>query len=673
MLECRACVLRCIRTIVGDALSPQRPLVLTPRIESYNYPLRRRLATRARPTPQKPPIDFDADERFADNEPELSASRRAGGKALTKANERALRKEIAWLRDPVKFANHVHYILRNEQPDKALELCRLASKEGNVVVAWNHVVNWHIQRRKVNRALEIYNEMKKRGQFPDAFTYMMIFRGWGSYNAMTDNSRDLYTYMLKAINIYHSMSSPTSRVKPNIKHTNAVLRLCALAHDLDAMWGVASKIPEHGSGSADNVTYTILLSAIRTGAFGGNEGRHEENEHVLLEQLEPKKKQAVDEGRRIWQEVIARWRSGEIQIDEALVCAMAKLLLFGSELQDWDDVLSLVQQTTRVERQLPELGSPDRYTSHVPLGNAQEPQLTADEDANGWVPTPARNAFKAISPHAQDSERPRRAMNFVWVTPGKYMLDVLIRACTNLRSPKAAAAYWEKLTGEYDVQPDLTSYEEMLRLLSINRGSAAALRLLKEMAEVGVAPSRITYRIAMGCCMRDWKNHNVVKTASEMIDSMEHHLRFPDSRTLESYLVLALKTRDAEMIVAALSRMENIAQLMWSKIGSSGSQPRAGRVSENVDDAAAFFKKLVAGIDTFMYMEELAQEDREKWNLRRSKINGYLGRLINNAPVKKDRSSRRRAQLYETAVDAFREAGDVHEAAGNVWRRHMVL
>lgn len=72
-------------------------------------------------------------------------------------------------------------------------------------------------------------------------------------------------------------------VKPNIIHTNAVLKVCALARDMDALWGVAAKLPTKGFGAPDNLTYTTILNAIRTVAWHSDPDlKNEESEQLTL-------------------------------------------------------------------------------------------------------------------------------------------------------------------------------------------------------------------------------------------------------------------------------------------------------------------------------------------------------------------------------------------------------
>ncbi|KAL8954482.1 MAG: hypothetical protein Q9193_007227, partial [Seirophora villosa] len=140
------------------------------------------------------------------------------------------------------------------------------------------------------------------------------------------------------------MSATNCPVKPNIIHTNAMLKVCALAKDMDTLWAVAAKLPMKGAGAPDNLTITIILNAIRTVAWHGDEDLQDES----VDELSIRRQRAVVQGRKLWDEIIPRWRAGDFWIDEEVVCAMGRLLLLGSTRQDFEDVLSLVEQVMRI-------------------------------------------------------------------------------------------------------------------------------------------------------------------------------------------------------------------------------------------------------------------------------------------------------------------------------------
>jgi hypothetical protein len=71
----------------------------------------------------------------------------------------ATQKELTWLGDPLKLANHVLSLLREDRFEEAENFVRTASKNIQCIVSWNHLVNWQINRGKVNAAIKTYNEV----------------------------------------------------------------------------------------------------------------------------------------------------------------------------------------------------------------------------------------------------------------------------------------------------------------------------------------------------------------------------------------------------------------------------------------------------------------------------------------------------------------------------------
>ncbi|MCJ1302565.1 hypothetical protein MMC08_005369, partial [Hypocenomyce scalaris] len=260
-----------------------------------------------------------------------------------------LEKEMPFLKDPLKLANYILGLLNKDEPKKALEVIRLASKKTACTVSWNHLVDYELSKDRVTAALKLYNEMKKRAQPPDSHTYTILLRGLASH-------QDYSQTLSRALSVYNSMFAPNSPVKPSITHSNAVLKVCGRRGDIDALYGIAAKLPTHGVGAPDNLTFTTILNAVRHAAWTFNGSKIGETPAETTE----RRQRAVNEGRRMWDDIIGRWRKGNIWIDEALVCAMGRLQLMGRHPTNLDAVLSLVEQTMAIPRMVPRLNDPER-------------------------------------------------------------------------------------------------------------------------------------------------------------------------------------------------------------------------------------------------------------------------------------------------------------------------
>ena len=157
MLECSACIRRCIRTIFTDVLDSPRPLQhshqrLVPQPRSPSAWIRRGYATEAtsfenRPVqPHPPPAPY------------VGRSNRPI-KQETPYKKKNLEEELRWLKDPLKLATKVVDLLRQDEFQKALELVRLASKDIQCTVSWNHLVDYEMSKGRVTNASKIYNEV----------------------------------------------------------------------------------------------------------------------------------------------------------------------------------------------------------------------------------------------------------------------------------------------------------------------------------------------------------------------------------------------------------------------------------------------------------------------------------------------------------------------------------
>ena len=634
MLECRSCALRCMRVIAGDAAFARQPLqqrlLLTPQL--HQRPSRRAASTAA----AQQDVEGDAFDEVIEfdevpNAPEreravvtpraVQLTKRAKGIEIE--NKKSLEIELRYLKDPLKLSEHVKYTLRCNKPEKALDLCRLASKTMSCVVSWNAVIDWLMRAKKINEALKVYNEMKKRAQFPDSYTYMMVLRGLGFRSHVGQPVRE--ENVSKAVSIYTSMNAPTSRIKPNIMHTNAALNVCALALDMDALWSIAGQIPPKGPQAADSVTYTIILNAIRHAAYGKNP------EDAQLEQIAARRQKAVDEGRRVWLDVIRKWRAGEIVVDESLIGAMGQLLLTSKRIGDWDNVLDLVQQTMNVKRLIAPIGSPERHTDHVPQESEEQAVGIQDDevDEEGYTNSPAKQAFKVVKPSQPEHAKSKAPRSLAWAEPGPQTVSLLVDACQKMRIPRMASAYWEFLTSSgHSVKPDLQNFDRQLRLYATNRASAKAAKLLREdLPAAGIEPMNSTFRLAMSACQRDIKNPHVLEHATTIIDVMEKTQPDPDAQTLMQYLSLALTSNDGPKVVRCLNRMDSIVHNLRSRI-SFGADREMSEYAEirDLKQSCMFLQTLVGSIDTLMNRELVEREEFKHWHARRADLSKFLAR-----------------------------------------------
>lgn len=476
--------------------------------------------------------------------------------------------------------------------------------------------------------------MKKRAQRPDAYTFTILFRGFSWYPQFPRSAP-------RALSIYQSMLSENSPVRPSIIHTNVVLKVCALAHDIEALLGIAAELPTRGSGAPDNLTFTTILNAIRSKAFEETEGRKATSRegHVGHKEI---KALAVQQGRRLWMEVRQRWMSGDLRLDEEFVCAMGRLLLLGSEARDHDDVLSLLEQTMGIPRQVARVADPNLETAEEVSGSAENPEyspyspmnaepetlLSASGEENVFLEPPS----DPFAPHHKTA-----GPTLSNVHPGRNTLSLVLDACIRLKHVRAAQNYWGLLTspdGYHKIIPDSENYHMYLRLLRLQRSSKLAVELVEEMksgklmGKAGAVQTK-TFRIALSCCVRDIKNRNSVLHAEKLVRMMTDTLPHPDAKALSMYLQVALgqRPRDWRVIMGVIRGTELGVRNLRSLLAYDPAGPR----KQNEEDILELVRGLIGAFDVVLDLgnEEISGEEKRRCREQKHTLAAYVTRTHN--------------------------------------------
>jgi pentatricopeptide repeat protein len=80
---------------------------------------------------------------------------------ITKAQLRRLKLEVPWLGgDKVKVLRRTKELLKDQRQAEALQLVRLASKEQQCTIAWNAILEELLERKRVNEAFKVYNDVR---------------------------------------------------------------------------------------------------------------------------------------------------------------------------------------------------------------------------------------------------------------------------------------------------------------------------------------------------------------------------------------------------------------------------------------------------------------------------------------------------------------------------------
>ncbi|KAK4939824.1 hypothetical protein LTR10_019997 [Elasticomyces elasticus] len=531
MFTCDACLLRAFRSLAIDARRSRSPVIASPSATVFrrNHATlhgiakghHRRLLWKALAKKKqiKPPTMKYSEAMTKADQKDIEARENnrlllmndAGKKALDKASK----LEMQFLTDPLKLAQSVADKLRASQFDAAYNLV-LTSEKGingariDNTVSWNHLIDWLMSQGFPTRAWKIFNEMKKRGHKPDAHTYTIMLRGYRE-NVKKPESVE------QAVAVYNSIKAANSAVTPTIIHTNAILSVCARAHDLETMWSIAGNLAERGVGAPDHKTFTTILQAINGEARSRAVELSSQEENY---DPQPIFEGAVSDGRRLWADIHRRWKRGLLQMDEALVCAMGRLLLLSAEARSHEDVLNLVQQCMNIPR-LTKAGKEahtDPDEDLINPGNAPEESPEDYDPSRIDVPAQLELSTKV---HTVDGS--------VYAKPGQNTLSMLLETTKSSRQLAAGKHYWQLLTspeGPYQVVPDSENITNYLRLLRASRASQAVLDLLLQPRPDHIQRkmmTRGTFIIAMSTCVRDKKNPNVFGTASRIFDLMQEN------------------------------------------------------------------------------------------------------------------------------------------------------
>ena len=502
--------------------------------------------------------------------------------------------------------------------------------------------------------------MKKRAQSPDAHTFTTLFRGF-SWHYKNPG------LLAHALSIYHSMFADNSRVRPSIIHTNAVLKVCALAGNMDALLGVAAKLPNRGAGAPNHLTFTTILNAIRTEA--GNSTKPEEDGPAKRERL----LRAVMQGRRLWEEMRERWIGGDLRLDEELVCALGRLMLLADDVQDCDDVLSLVEQTMGVPRQIPRRGQPGRRGVRRNLAALD---VSADADLpslDEMVPTLQEDVSSREDPSDSESDPFALLPNVssrlkAKVQPGRSTLSLVLDACIRIRVVRAAQNYWGLLTdpsGLYKIDPDTENYHMYLRLLRVQRASKLAVELINEMRQGAVGPQTTlqtkTFRIGLSCCLRDHNNKNSLQHAAKLVRLMNDTLEFPDARALGMYLRLGLaqEPRDWRTLMGILRGTEFGIRNLRSLLAFDPEQGK--KHSKDIEDLV---KTTIGMTDVILDLgnEELTDDERRVCQERKYTLQAYITKRANQDRAIKESRKIREAPARQNQDEAGDGDVDVGES-----------
>ncbi|KAG5963849.1 hypothetical protein E4U58_003417 [Claviceps cyperi] len=561
LLSCGSCLSKTARVAT---YSRSRLALTASRIMTAHLgrPSERRYATTASAAPE---------EGLGLPQPGQSPDSDAGhARKLEKVKLRqAVKKQLGHLNGSWAVAQRVEETLLKDRFDEALLLTQEASRDGQMVVSWNRLIEYLFEKQQLSQAIKVFNEMKKRGQFPNVQTFTLIFAGCAKFQSPK-------IAVSETVKHYHLLMAD-ERIKPNSIHLNAALNVCAKAGDLESMFLIADTADD--STRAPNAfTYTTILDALRA-----NVSKDLRLKILPKEQLERHVKKVVDRSRSLWMEVMMRWEKGRLRLDEKVVCAMGRNILLSWKLDDRREILDLVQKTMDI----PNLDKDPKAADRL-LGTSTNSILVSPQDqdpsqglSEGSIQGSPESLQDTTTDDSNDSnkissEATALKSNSRYALPGRNTLALILTALSFSRITTCGIKYWNVMVRHYGIVPDRDNWYRLLGMLRAGKASAQAASVVNLLPKEYV--SSLPYKIAMQTCIRDNVNPNATKNALQVLKSMVTRLPVLDVQVIRLYLRVALvchhhlrhRAKKGDQVgakreygIQITSALENIRETYW--------------------------------------------------------------------------------------------------------------
>jgi hypothetical protein len=297
-------------------------------------------------------------------------------------------------------------------------------------------------------------------------------------------------------------------------------------------------------------------------------------------------------------------------------------LLIGLQPRDWDDVLSLIEQTMGIPRLAPKLGSKMRKAQHLPIRVHDDVKKDIKNVTEGEEPESEFDQAILLDNRGKKS--------VTLVKPGNNSLSLLLEACNSTYAFRESYEYWDLLTNKstYALKPDMDNIHTFMRILRKTRASGRVLDLVKDtIPKYGWTPHRKTFRIAMSTCSRDNKNPNVMAHANKLVELIEHYQMDPDPKTLLQYIELAISTQDGQVIAQAINGLSDSIIKIRSMV-SFGKFSSGKTQAMEKQDIMVLLRTIIGAIDQLMNKQLVPQEQMQSWSQRRSRLAAFITRLM---------------------------------------------
>ncbi|KAK0711547.1 hypothetical protein B0H67DRAFT_585655 [Lasiosphaeris hirsuta] len=626
MFVCRSCVRKTIGPTAAESRLLVQPLqgINTQRSfsgESYTSPSLAPGKEKVEPTP---PVDK--------SDPTTLTPRRA------KDLEWVVKKHLQYLKDPLLIAEHILATLAKGKFEEALEVTRAASRDTAVSVSWNHLIDYQMKNQRLHAAVKLYNEMKKRAQLPDARTYTIIFRGCAQ-------SIHPKLAVSEAVRIYSTLMA-NERIKPSTIHLNAVLEVCARAGDIDSMFTIA-QTANNGLRAPNSQTYTIILNGLR------HKPDVSRCSGLSEEQIETNNMHSIEKAKAIWDDIIFRWKSAKLVIDEELVCSMGRLLMSGDR-RDKDSILELLEQTMALPR-----------------------------FDKGAIPGSVNTTTATTAAYKKPHPRSPSASSAINPKPGRNTLSLIMMSLQETKKTSLAPKYWGHLTKVHNVEPDKDNYNRYLKVLQVGRASEKMANTIVAMPPAFFSP--MTFRTGFSTCIHDELSPHAFQNACRIFDVMIAKTRYPDPLAMRLFLQSArgnvrhhyekhskdeqaAKLSLGRQIVAGVDRLWQPFRILMSSFSypekPAKSPLGAWQMAEgDVAEAMATARRMIAAMDKVTF-EGMADDEICKILKTRRSI---LNRLVERYYEKEQKMAEKSAKVLPAKEQGGLDEDLVEVETGRRW------
>lgn len=145
-LSCRACLLRTLQITAANAGAAESSALRTAA----------HLGQRSRTYTTATAVPIDAPRTLQVPNEDQSVVEKKQRERL----QRAVKKHLDYMDDPWKIAQHIEQTLAKDRFDEALLLTQKASKDSQVVVAWNHLIGYQLEQQQLKKAIKLFNEVR---------------------------------------------------------------------------------------------------------------------------------------------------------------------------------------------------------------------------------------------------------------------------------------------------------------------------------------------------------------------------------------------------------------------------------------------------------------------------------------------------------------------------------